>query len=113
MDRAHKKTGGHILWYAVIVFVLFPRSSFAQDSELEALKATVKNMQQQLQKALSRIDQLEKEKTTDTARLGQVEKSVRAVKSPPSSFNPAIGLVLDAIPEQQGKAGGAGAFRVQ
>jgi uncharacterized protein (UPF0335 family) len=37
------------------------------------------DMQEQLKKALQRIDQLEKEKTSSTARLGEVEKSVQAV----------------------------------
>jgi hypothetical protein len=83
----------------------------AQVSELDALKAMVKNMEQQLQKALSRIDQLEKEKAADSARVGQVEKSVQAVQSAPSSFNPAIGFVLDATAEHRAKAGGDFNFR--
>ncbi|HET9297360.1 MAG TPA: hypothetical protein VFP18_10730, partial [Candidatus Binatia bacterium] len=40
-----------------------PAVCMAQGSELEALRAAVKDMQQDLQKALSRIEQLEKEKT--------------------------------------------------
>jgi hypothetical protein len=73
-----------------------PRLSFAQASEMESLRALVKDMQQQMQKALNRIDQLEKEKAADSAKIGQVEKSVQAVQSAPSILNPAIGLVLDA-----------------
>jgi hypothetical protein len=107
----------HAFWYAVIFFVLIPRVSFAQQSEIESLKATVKEMQQQLQKALSRIDQLEKEKAANAgkidqlqaqtaARLGTVEQSEQAIQSAPSALNPAIGLVLDANVSQQGKAGG-------
>jgi hypothetical protein len=95
----------------VTILVLFPTLCSAQVSELDALKATVKNMEQQLQKALSRIEQLEKEKAADTTRLGQVEKSVQAVQSAPSSFNPAIGLVLDATAEHRAKAGGDFNFR--
>ncbi len=78
----------------------------AQSSELEALRDMVKGMQQDFKKALSRIEQLEKEKAVDSAKLGQVEKSVQAVQSSPSVFNPAIGLVLDATAEHRAKAGG-------
>ena len=54
--------------------VLFPSISAAQDSELESLRAMIKTMQQDLQKALSRIEQLENEKTAGAAKLEQVEK---------------------------------------
>ena len=37
-----------------------------------------------------------KKKRDDTARLGQVEKSVQAVQSAPSALNPAIGMAIDA-----------------
>jgi hypothetical protein len=75
------------------------------------LRGVVDGLQQQLQKALQRIDQLEKEKTATTGRVEQVEKSVQAVQSAPSSFNPAIGLVLDASVDQRAKAGGDFNFR--
>jgi hypothetical protein len=88
-----------------------PAVCMAQGSELEALRAAVKGMQQDLQKALSRIEQLEKEKTADSARLGQVEKSVKTVQSAPSILNPAIGLVIDATAEHRDKAGGDFNFR--
>jgi hypothetical protein len=98
--------------FALLGFILlFPTAALAQSSELEALRATVKGMEQQLQKALQRIDQLEKEKTDTSARVGNVEKSVQAVQSAPSSFNPAIGLVLDATAEHRAKAGGDFNFR--
>ena len=100
---------------AVSVFIvtvfLIPGLCLAQTSELEAIRGTVKNLEQQLQKALERIDQLEKEKTSTSARVGNVEKSVQAVQSAPSSFNPAIGLVLDATAEHRAKAGGDFNFR--
>ncbi|MGH7785124.1 MAG: hypothetical protein ACREO5_14950, partial [Candidatus Binatia bacterium] len=78
-----------------------------------------------MQKALSRIDQLEKEKTaasgkveqleqeksSTAARLGQVEKSVQAVQSAPFALNPAIGLVLDTTAEHRAKTGGNFNFR--
>ncbi len=95
----------------VIVSLLVPVLCLAQSSEVDSLRSMIKNMEQQLQKALQRIDQLEKEKTSDTTRLGQVEKSVQAVQSAPSSFNPAIGLVLDATAEHRSKAGGDFNFR--
>jgi hypothetical protein len=100
---------------AVSVFVvtvfLIPGLCLAQTSELEAIRGIVKNLEQQLQKALERIDQLEKEKTSTSARVGNVEKSVQAVQSAPSSFNPAIGLVLDATVDHRAKAGGDFNFR--
>jgi hypothetical protein len=99
------------VWWTLLLLVLVPRPSFGQVSEMESLKALVRDMQQQLQKALSRIDQLEKEKAADSARVGQVEKSVQAVQSAPSSFNPAIGFVLDATAEHRAKAGGDFNFR--
>ena len=78
---------------------------------MESLRAMVKDMQQQMQKALDRIDQLEKEKAADSAKIGQVEKSVQAVQSAPSILNPAIGLVLDASFDHLGKAGSNFNFR--
>jgi hypothetical protein len=83
----------------------------AQTSELESIRALVKNLEQQLQKALSRIDQLEKEKAADSARVGQVEKSVQAARTAPSILNPAIGMAIDATAEHRAKAGGDFNFR--
>lgn len=91
--------------------VFLPRPSFGQTSEIESLKALVKDMQQQLQKALQRIDQLEKEKTATSVRVDQVEKSVRTTQSAPSILNPAIGMVIDATTEHRAKAGGDFNFR--
>jgi hypothetical protein len=97
-------------WNAALalVGVLFfvPVPGMAQDSELEALRAMVKGMQQDLQKALSRIEQLEKEKSAGAAKLEQVEKSVKTVQSAPSILNPAIGMAIDATAEHRAKAGG-------
>jgi hypothetical protein len=100
-----------VICFGLLFLFVAPRLSFAQASELESLRASVKDMQQQLQKALSRIDQLEKEKASDAAKIGQVEKSIQAVQSAPSILNPAIGLVLDADIEKLGKAGGNFNFR--
>ncbi len=100
---------------AVSVFIVtvffIPGLCLAQTSELEAIRGIVKNLEQQLQKALERIDQLEQEKTSTSARVGQVEKTVQGVQSTPSLFNPAIGMVIDATAEHRGKAGGNFNFR--
>jgi hypothetical protein len=64
------------------------------------------DMQEQLKKALQRIDQLEKEKTSSTARLGEVEKSVQAVQSAPTALNPSIGVVIDSTVEHRSQGGG-------
>jgi len=96
---------------ACVMPLLFPAMSFAQTSELDALKAWAKQTEAALQNALQRIDQLEKEKAATSVRVGNVEKSVQAVQSAPSSFNPAIGLVLDATVDHRAKAGGDFNFR--
>ena len=93
------------------LLLAFPPVAFAQSSELEALKNMVQDMQQKLQQALGRIEQLEKEKASDSAKLGQVEQSVRAVQSAPSALNPAIGLLIDTTAEHRAKTGGNFNFR--
>lgn len=101
--------------------MVFPRIGLAQESVTDMLKRQIADMQEQLKKALERIEQLEKEKsatsgkidqleTATTARLGEVEKSVQAVQSAPTALNPAMGLVLDAN-VQNTKAGGNFDFR--
>ena len=100
-----------VICFGLLFLFTAPRLSFAQASEMESLRATVKDMQQQMQKALDRIDQLEKEKANDSAKIGQVEKSIQAVQSAPSILNPAIGLVLDASFDHLGKAGSTFNFR--
>jgi len=120
------------LWVPVLAasalggFAIFlPALCLAQSSEMEQLRSVVEGLQQQLQKALQRIDQLEKEKgatsdkidqleqekATTASRIGQVEKSVQAVQSAPSVLNPAIGMVLDANVSQRSKTGGNFNFR--
>jgi hypothetical protein len=93
------------------VLFLLPAWCFAQTAELESLKAVVKGLEQQLQKALSRIEQLEKERAVNSTKVEQVEKSVRAVQSAPSILNPAIGMAIDATAEHRAKAGGNFNFR--
>lgn len=95
----------------VAFLVLFPVLCLAQSPELDALRAMVNGMEQQLQKALQRIEQLEKEKAVGAAKIDQVEKSVKAVQSAPSALNPAIGMAIDATAEHRAKAGGDFNFR--
>jgi len=83
----------------------------SQEDATQALRKQLGEIQNQLKNALDRIDQLEKEKSSSSTRLGQVEKSVQAVQSAPSILNPAIGLVLDASFDHLGKAGSTFNFR--
>jgi hypothetical protein len=96
---------------ALLFMMITPTPSHAQDVVIDALKRQVSEMQAAMQKMIDRIDQLEKEKTSTSARVGNVEKSVQAVQSAPSSFNPAIGLVLDASVDQKSSVGGDFNFR--
>jgi hypothetical protein len=97
--------------FVLCLVILFPRVGLSQEDATQALRKQLGEIQNQLKNALDRIDQLEKEKSSSSARLGQVEKSVQAVQSAPSILNPAIGLVLDADIEKLGKAGGNFNFR--
>ncbi len=101
-----------VVVFVVFAFLLFrSEPGLAQSLELESLRALVKGMEQQLQQALQRIDQLEKEKGAANSRVERVEQSVKAVQSAPSTLNPAIGMALDNVVEQRGKAGGDFDFR--
>jgi len=91
--------------------LLSPAFGRAQTSELDSIKTLVKNLEQQLQKALQRIDQLEKEKAATSGRVDQVERSVRSVQSAPSILNPAIGMSIDTTAEHRAKTGGDFNFR--
>jgi hypothetical protein len=107
---------------AVVTLLLFPVMCLAQSSEIESLRSVVNGLQQQLQKALDRIDQLEKEKSatsgkidqlqsSTSTRVGEVEKSVQSLKAAPGALNPGIGMVLDANVSQRSKVGGNFNFR--
>lgn len=108
---------------ALVSFLLFfPVFCFAQSSEIEALRSVVDGLQQQLQKALRRIDQLEKEKSATAervdqvqsataARVGAVENSIQSLKAAPAALNPSIGMVLDANVSHRSKEGGNFNFR--
>src|SRR4029079_431282 len=73
-----------------------PGFASAQDSATDALRRQIVEMQEQLKKALERIDQLENERDASAAGVGEVEKSVQSIKAAPGALNPAIGMVLDA-----------------
>lgn len=110
--RFHRGGHGRLwAWCLCTTIFLLPQSSLAQSAELEELRSTVKSMQQQLQKALQRIDQLEKEKAATSNRVEQVEKSVKTTLSAPSFLNPSIGMALDMTAEHRAKAGGDFNFR--
>src|SRR6266403_3931522 len=108
LSASPQRSAAFALWGFIF---LLPTVALAQSSELDSLRATVKGMEQQLQKALDRIDQLEKEKSSSSARIGEVEKSVQAVQSAPTALNPSIGMVLDANIQKRGTAGGLFDFR--
>ena len=97
--------------FVVCLVILFPRVGLSQEDATQALRKQLGEIQNQLKSALDRIDQLEKEKSSSSARLGQVEKSVQAVQSAPSALNPSMGLVLDANIQKRGTAGGLFDFR--
>ena len=103
-----RRVSASSLW---VILLGFPSLALAQSSELESLRATVKGMEQQMEKALQRIDQLEKEKSSTTVRVEQVEKSVQGVQSAPTALNPSIGMVLDSTIEQRNQGGGNFNFR--
>jgi len=103
MDSLKKK-----LWLIstclVMCFMVFsPGVGGAQDSTIESLKRQLGEMQQQMQKMVERIEQLEREKTADQTKLGQVEPlqfksepqgaaQPAAAKGVASAFNPAISV---------------------
>ena len=97
--------------FVLCLVILFPRAGLSQEDPTQALRKQLGEIQNQLKGALDRIDQLEKEKSSSSARLGQVEKSVQAVQSAPSALNPSMGLVLDANIQKRGTAGGLFDFR--
>src|SRR4029077_9468701 len=95
----------------VCYLIVLPRIGLAQESVTDTLRKQIGDMQEQLKKALDRIDQLEREKSASSTRIGEVEKSVQAVQSAPTALNPSIGLVLDANVQKLGTAGGLFDFR--
>ena len=88
--------------FLVGCMVLFQGLGSAQDSAIETLKRQLGEMQQQMQKMAERIEQLEREKATDTAKANQgplpskgepqVAAQPAAAKGVSSAFNPAISV---------------------
>jgi hypothetical protein len=111
MDGFWRKPRRLPAWLLLLCVSLLAKPAQSQDDVLQAVKRQLAVVEETLKKALERIDQLEKEKAANAARVGQVEKSVQAVQSAPSTFNPAIGLVLDATAEHREKVGGDFNFR--
>jgi len=111
MDLCQTRLQTTFAVFVLCLVILFPRVGLSQEDATQALRKQLGEIQNQLKSALDRIDQLEKEKSSSSARLGQVEKSVQAVQSAPSILNPAIGLVLDASFDHLGKAGSTFNFR--
>ena len=111
MDLCQTRLRTESALFVLCLVILFPRVGLSQEDATQALKKQLGEMQNQLKNALDRIDQLEKEKSSSSARLGQVEKSVQAVQSAPSALDPSMGLVLDANVQKRGTAGGLFDFR--
>ena len=111
MDFFKKSTRAVSACLLVWCLIIFPRIGLAQESVTDTLRKQIGDMQEQLKKALDRIDQLEKEKSASSTRIGDVEKSLQAVQSAPGALNPSIGLVLDANIQKRGTAGGLFDFR--
>ncbi len=95
-----------IFFYAICCAWLLsvPQVSHAQMSELESLRALVENMQQTLQKALSRIDQLEKEKAANSGKIERLEQEVvnraeqeTASTQPAQTAQPVVQTSLGAL----------------
>jgi len=103
MDALRKK-----LWLVstclVWCFMVFsPGVGWAQDSTIEALKRQLADMQQQMQKMMERIEQLEREKAAEQAKSDpagappaqsapQIAAQPTAAKGVSSAFNPAISV---------------------
>jgi hypothetical protein len=82
-----------VAWSTFAFIFMVAPVCLAQSSELDALRSLVKDLEQQLQKALVRIDQLEKDKG-DTIRTAQPEQkqSSEPVASP-ASATPSKGIL--------------------
>ncbi|MBM4259913.1 MAG: hypothetical protein FJ145_00555 [Deltaproteobacteria bacterium] len=96
---------------ALFVCTVTTPVTYGATSELDALRSSFKGMQEQLQKALQRIEQLEKEKTATSSRVERVEKSVKSSAGAASALNPAIGVVIDTTAEHRSTVGGTFNFR--
>jgi len=98
MGPGQRRSKFHVICYSIVFLVLFPRISFAQLSEIESLRALVKDMQQQLQNALKRIDQLEKEKIVTSGQIEQLQQEVASKAEPePAAGQPAQPAVQSSL----------------
>lgn len=88
-----------VLWH----LAFFQSTSLALDPTIEALKNQLGEMQQQMQKLMDRIEQLERAREADAAKSSQVEPRQSAStpqepppgatgKGPSTAFNPAISV---------------------
>lgn len=81
------------LWILLVCSVLsfgsvFPTIGWAQDSEIEALRNQLRGMQQQMQRMMDRIEQLEREKAADSAQMKPGEP-LPSPATPPATQQPA------------------------
>ena len=70
---------GSVLVCVVVLFTLFVHQRVMAEGSVEALKKQLLEMQQNMNKLMTRIEQLEQKKT-DTNRVTRVEESAEAVK---------------------------------
>jgi hypothetical protein len=75
------------------VLLFFPGFGWAQTSELDSIRALVKNLEQQLQKALQRIEQLEKEKAAAIESPAPAPASPAPAAPSTTSAGPAKGIL--------------------
>jgi len=82
-----------IIGMVASLVLALPSVTFAQPSEIEALKNMVQDMQQQLQKALARIEQLEKEKAGAIESPAAAPASQAQAAPPATSASTAKGIL--------------------
>jgi hypothetical protein len=64
--------------------IIFPRIGLAQESVTDTLRKQIGDMQEQLKKALDRIDQLEREKSASSARSARSKNHSRRFRVRPA-----------------------------
>jgi len=94
-----------ILVLIVALFGVFAHQGVMAEDTVEDLKKQLLEMQKNMNKLTTRIDQLEKKKA-DTKQVTRVEESVKSIQKSPSILNPSIGLAIDATFAHQDKTGG-------
>ena len=91
MGLSRTKPSILIVSLIICAAALFPRSVAAQMSEVDSLKRQLKEMQDQMQKMMDRVELLEQEKAVEQAPPAQGAQS--AVQSIPGALNPAISVI--------------------